>query len=698
MKFWFAIAALALGLAPLEADAAAAYITSSFAGQQTSSGTPTPAVTTGAAIAQNALIKTCGVVYAAETISSAPTDNKGNTYTAFEATAPTDGGTGTFNCYAANNTAVSGTVTVTWHFTGVTDNSYITVEGFTGLATSSFIISHNKLSAQTTNTAHACATSTPNATGQLDTGFVALAGASTSITGAASYTQRGSVGNQVAVADKATADGTTAVAPSFTSGNTQIWGCVHAIMGLLVTTPTFSSGPTYAKVDNNTIRATFTCSAAGSTARIGLYVLGASTPTAAQVAAGTNAHGTANAACTGSSQTLDVDSTDNPVFPGMDPYLILDAGGANFSVVPSTTSTCFDPPASRQFSNCPAGLTAVNTVGSVPAGFNALVIQTIAHGAVTSGPFTQYGIVTGSTSNAYGVIQLDAANVMTLWKLSGTFQNGEVIRDNHGAFATTSGAPAAYVTIATTDILASNTTVSPSGATLTQPSTDGQFSYDMGATGRQLALGGLIYDRSAGAYMTIGFDFVDQNATPVAIGNPAVVLVFKTGVAISTTNMTSYCNDAEGDALQFGRVGSVALPTGLSMTYLGVLTGTPTVENESGAALTILCMDPYQAYLPMTVTIYPITDIPMVNCTSPALTDSACRTAESAAMHQAVNYATGAPVYSNTVPAGYVASTSPASGGPVAPGDVVTITLSQGPQGKNTHRRGTSAHGVSPFF
>jgi hypothetical protein len=47
-----------------------------------------------------------------------------------------------------------------------------------------------------------------------------------------------------------------------------------------------------------------------------------------QVAAGTNARGTASSMCTGSSQTLDVDTSDSPAFPKYDPYMTLDTSGS----------------------------------------------------------------------------------------------------------------------------------------------------------------------------------------------------------------------------------------------------------------------------------------------------------------------------------------------------------------------------------
>jgi hypothetical protein len=424
----------------------------------------------------------------------------------------------------------------------------------------------------------------------------------------------------------------------------------------------FTSGPTVSGSGTTTFNVNFTASM-GATIKCGAWLYG-TVPSGSDVNSATNAHGNFTVSATGSSQnvTLTTDGTA-PVF---DVYCTPDAG----VTVTTRARTFLNPATGKQFTQLTTSVTAAD---SIPAIFNAKTIKTIAHGSVTSGPFTVGGIVTGGTSNAYGLIQLDSSGTLTVLVLSGTFQNGETLTDNHGAHAVASGAPASYITMALNDVLVDNTTVSPSAAPLSV-TTDGQFSYDNGATGRQIAAGSQIYDVSAQQYATIGFDFVDHNATPNGITNPALEFVFKTGVAITPVDLKTYCADGDNDALTFGRVGSVALPAGLALTYAGVMSGTPTVPNLSGAALTILCLDPYQAYFAMTVTVFPVDFWPMPNCVG--LTVSACLSLVVSSTHGSITLAS-TRLRCSHLARSLVSSQSPAAAANIAPGATFTLTASK---------------------
>ena len=64
---------------------------------------------------------------------------------------------------------------------------------------------------------------------------------------------------------------------------------------------------------------------------------------------------------------------------------------------------------------------------------------TIAHGAITSGPFTLFETITGGTSGASGKFIKETAGTMTLGNINGTFQNSEVLTGGtSGAHCTTS--------------------------------------------------------------------------------------------------------------------------------------------------------------------------------------------------------------------------------------------------------------------
>ena len=70
----------------------------------------------------------------------------------------------------------------------------------------------------------------------------------------------------------------------------------------------------------------------------------------------------------------------------------------------------------------------------------AWVNGTIAHGAVTNGPFTDFEQITGGTSNATAVMLKDASGTMTLGNIVGIFQSGETLTGDVSGATTTSSA------------------------------------------------------------------------------------------------------------------------------------------------------------------------------------------------------------------------------------------------------------------
>lgn len=441
-------------------------------------------------------------------------------------------------------------------------------------------------------------------------------------------------------------------------------------------TPTFSAGPTYAKVDANTIRATFTCNSSAPTAKAGLYVAGASTPTAAQVAAGTSAHGTNTAACTGSSQTLDIDATDSPVLPDYDPYVVLDSSG-NLSSVPATTTTCVDAPSGKQFVNCPAGLTAVNSTDSIPAKWNALLLKTLAYGS-QSVNFTLGAILVGSTSGAYGVIQADADNgaggtVIVEQRSSDPFQNGELITDNRGGSALIISAPASYEQLSTSDILVEPTTTSTGSYALTITA-DGQFSYS--GTGRQKALDGLIYQSTSHSYLSVDIDFFDHNTPPTTSGG-ITQLVLTTG-ASQSIDLNAYLIDPDAIAMTFGKLTTTDIPGMTLDADTGIFSGTPTFEVEAGVALTFGALDDAQELTTKQFLLYPITTWTLTDCVSVQTLLAACQDAITSLMKGAVFFPPVTTASSPTVPVGYVISQTPTAGAEIAPFASVDLVISTG--------------------
>jgi hypothetical protein len=559
-------------------------------------------------------------------------------------------------------------------------NSSVSVFALRGIKTSSALVTSNASSGLASASTQTCNTLTPTAANQALVGAVITANSSpTDISPHSSETEITQDGARIQLEWRLTPN-TTPLSTSwnFTVSNDGA-ACGDFILDLAPTVPTFTSGPTWAKVNNTTMRATFTSSAGSYTARCGVYVKGASAPTAAQVAAGTNAHGTANAATTGSSQTLDCTATDSPAFPAYDPYIIIDNGGT-YSAVPATTTTCLDPPTNFVYDNCSAGLTSLGT-GSPPKNLNDLTIVTFTYGS-QSANFTVGRILVGATSGAYGEVLVDvdggSTGTLTVNTLSGTFQNAEAITDSAGGAATTTSGPSAYPDIATGDILVVPTTVSPSGAALAVDAA-GQYSYT--ATGRQTALNGLIYDDSVHAYMSVDLDFVDHDVAPSCVA--PIVAVAKTNVAMTSINLNDGCTDTDGDSILYALI-SGTLPAGLSFNgTTGVISGTPTVENEAGVILTFYVYDGYGGSTTVQVTIYPITSWTLTDCTTAPTTSAVCSGAISTLTVNSVLISTSS-VYSGTVAAGIVISQNPAAGAQVAPGDIVTLTVSLGASRSST--------------
>lgn len=108
------------------------------------------------------------------------------------------------------------------------------------------------------------------------------------------------------------------------------------VIGLLtatLSTPTFTAAPVVASQTASAYTISYTALAAGDTIWCGAYAKDASTPTAAQIKAGTGARGVATEATTGASDSIVLTPTDNPPFPIYDLYCVLERGTSVFGVV-----------------------------------------------------------------------------------------------------------------------------------------------------------------------------------------------------------------------------------------------------------------------------------------------------------------------------------------------------------------------------
>lgn len=457
------------------------------------------------------------------------------------------------------------------------------------------------------------------------------------------------------------------------AGSSRLGGAMTAVIygAVAAGPPSFTAGPSYSTVSNTAISATFTSSAASITYYCALYLKGATAPTAAQIAAGTNAHSSvATGTTTGASETHNITATDSPTNPAYDPYCVLKDGSSVFSSVPSTSSTCTVAPTNFQYTNCPTGLTSLGT-GSPPKKFNDYDFVTIPYGTQT-GNYTVARVVVGATSGAWGIILADAdsgaTGTLTLDKRSGTFQNGELLVGSAGGSATSTSTATNVADIATTDILVVPTTVSPSLAALSVAA-DGQYSYS--ASGRQTALNGLVYDNSAKAYMALDLDAYLNNAVPTCAGGTLLVVV-QTGVAMDPIDLDNYCSDADSESLTYAIV-SGSVP-GLSLNATtGVLSGTSSGDIETD--LSIVALDPATDYTTKALHVISQTLYIMPDCVSVLTLDSACSAAIQVTGLGSIT-STASFRCNLAYPTGYVISQSPAPGTSLSPGDHVSTVVS----------------------
>lgn len=474
-----------------------------------------------------------------------------------------------------------------------------------------------------------------------------------------------SVGYSIYGFTSATGSG-SATAESFSQTGGGIFGfnCL-VITFSAASAPTFSAGPAYATVSNTQISATFTASAAGQTYYCALYLQGASTPTAAQVAAGTNAHSSvASGTTTGSSETHNITGTDSPTLPKYDPYCVLSNG--TFSSVPTTSTTSTSAPTGYQY----VTTSAVTATGSEPKAYNDADLITLGYDTQTAN-FTVGSVVVDATSGAWGYIRLDSdggpSGTLTIDKRSGTFADNDVLYDQGGGAALVNGSESAYTSWAANDILVIPLTTTPSGASLAVNSS-GQFVYT--AAGRQSAVNGLVYHVASAAYLSLPLDAWFNNTAPHC--QTPQTITYRNGVAIDY-DVSSLCADADNDTLGYARITS--LPHGATINAAtGHITGT--VDTDATTAASIIVYDSSaNDYTTQSVTFIVKTEWAMPDCSG--LAAGVCGSLILATTNGTALLSFSSQC-SGTISNGNVISQSPAAGVFISPGDTVSITESVG--------------------
>lgn len=166
--------------------------------------------------------------------------------------------------------------------------------------------------------------------------------------------------------------------------------------------------------------------------------------------------------------------------------------------------------------------------------------------------------------------------------------------------------------IANGDYLLANDNVDP-GAVAVTISAACQYSYS--ASGRQSVLNTEVYDASVGAYHASDIDAWFNNSAPVCIDIPDV-FVWTKDVAITAFDLDTYCTDADTEQSVY-TVTTGTLPTGVTLTgATGAISGTPTVEDEDGVAITFTATDIPGDTDTFTSTMYVIDTVTMPDISS----------------------------------------------------------------------------------
>ena len=447
------------------------------------------------------------------------------------------------------------------------------------------------------------------------------------------------------------------------------------------------SGPsisslTWSKVSNTVLRATITgVTSPANTLRCGAWPMGTATPTAANVAAGTGAHGTNSASSTGSSQTIDITVTDSPAHPAYRGFCVGDAGGGTYSSVPSSSDTCLDPPSGMQYVGCSSGLIGITTAGSVPKLYNDAAFTNVTYDTLTTA-FTVDKVLVDQTSGAWGFIRRNSGSVLVVDKQSGTFADNDVIVDSAGGAALVNGATSSLTPrIAVGDILVEPVGVSPGADGKGCPGSghpacltfDLQGSFSFSAQGKETFINGLVFHVATLAYLPIDIDMVINNHAPS--GNASIPPQVMPLGSIYSLNLNTVFTDADGDVLHYAWLSGSLPPFTLSDSN-GVFSGNPATEHETGVDLQFIGYDDAGAYAVQTIKAVPVLSWTLsANCLGQtfAACDAAIRTQTFNSVTAFQNVAACSNSASNAV-----LTQNPAAGSEVFPGQAVIVTVSSG--------------------
>lgn len=333
------------------------------------------------------------------------------------------------------------------------------------------------------------------------------------------------------------------------------------------TPPSFSVSPTVTSQTDTAYTLSYTPSAA-STFYVAAVPSGASTPSAAQIKAGTGGgilHATSEAVTGADTTTLTISGTPFPIYKLC---ALLNNAGGDSSIV-TLDNEPLDNPTGFEYTTV-----AMKEISGISAA-NPAAVTCTSHG-LTSGDLVRIWAVTGTVASSVNNLEFVAtvtnSNTFTIpistvglsYTSGGFVSKGESILEN--------ASPAA----ADGDIMINSTTSSPGGYTVNIAADGVPEVLASGDTSRQ-TFQARFYDVSAQGWSDASLVTIYiNNQEPDLAADPSEVAVyaFPTNVAITPVDLSVFATDPELDPITVTAVD--ALPTGLSISSNN-LQGTPTV-------------------------------------------------------------------------------------------------------------------------
>jgi hypothetical protein len=219
--------------------------------------------------------------------------------------------------------------------------------------------------------------------------------------------------------------------------------------------------------------------------------------------------------------------------------------------------------------------------------------------------------------------------------------------------------------LATGDVVIWEAVSTPGGYAVTITD-DGYIDIDVMFDTSKQQFNAYFQDISVGGLHADDLDYFLNNGAPFAPApDQAMWLV---DAAITPIDLSLLFGDPDDDTLVFTQdaTGSCgAFPTGISLTD-GVISGTPTVEDEAGVLLCLVGTDDAGDSDTWEYTVTPIVTLPLTDCTSTPLTEDECRILIGVQFFGTVTVGSQFQCESATINGG-VLSQDPAAGAELAP-------------------------------